>query len=153
MSVYDRIAKLGLEVPPTPKPAGAYVPAVIAGKLAFSSGQTNTVDGVPTVKGKVGREVTLEEAYQVARVAVLKCLACLESALGSLDRIERIVKVTGYVASAEGFGEQPRVINGASELLLEIFGERGQHARAALGVAELPFGAPVEVELIVEIAD
>jgi len=118
MSVYDRIAQLGLEVPPTPKPAASYVPAVVAGKLAFASGQTNTVAGVLTVKGKVGREVSPEEAYQAARVAVLNCLACLESVLGSLDRIKRVVKVTGYVASAEGFGEQPRVINGASDLLL-----------------------------------
>ena len=139
MSVYDRIAQLGLEVPPTPKPAASYVPAVVAGKLAFASGQTNTVAGVLTVKGKVGREVSPEEAYQAARVAVLNCLACLGLFWGASIE-SSVVKVTGYVASAEGFGEQPRVISGASDLLLEVFGERGQHARAALGVAELPSG-------------
>lgn len=151
MNVEDRIRELGFALPPVPKPAGAYVPGVITGNLCFTAGQTGTVDGKLVYSGRLGAEVSVEDGYKSAQIAVLNCLAELKWALGSLDRVKRLVKVTGFVASAPGFGEQPKVVNGASELLESIFGENGKHARSAVGVAELPFGAPVEVELIVEI--
>jgi enamine deaminase RidA (YjgF/YER057c/UK114 family) len=151
MSFEKRLEELGLPLPTTPKPVANYVPAVATGKLIFSSGQTPTVDGRLTIQGKLGREVSIEQGQQAARVAVLNCLSAVRSVAGSLDEIVRVVKMTGYVASAEGFSAQPQVVNGASLLLEEIFGETGKHARAALGLAELPGGAPVEVELIVEV--
>ena len=151
MSFEKRIEELGLTLPTTPRPVANYVPAVATGKLIFSSGQTPTVDGRLTIQGKLGREVSIEQGQQAARVAVLNCLSAVRSVAGSLDAIVRVVKMTGYVASAEGFNAQPQVVNGASLLLEEIFGEVGKHARAALGLAELPGGAPVEVELIVEV--
>jgi len=151
MTVYDRLRELGLEMPAAPKPAGAYVPAKISRGLIFASGQTPTVEGKNVYEGKVGGEVSEEDAYAAARLAALNCLAELHYVLGDLGRVREIVKVTGYVASAPGFGQQPRVVNGASELFQELWGENGRHARAAIGVAELPFGGPVEVEVIAEI--
>jgi len=151
MSFEKRLEELGLTLPTTPRPVANYVPAVLTGKLIFSSGQTPTVDGRLTIQGKLGREVSIEQGQQAARAAVLNCLSAVRSVAGSLDEIVRVVKMTGYVASAEGFSAQPQVVNGASLLLEEIFGEAGKHARAALGLAELPGGAPVEVELIVEV--
>ncbi|GHO66960.1 LysR family transcriptional regulator [Ktedonobacter sp. SOSP1-52] len=151
MSFEERVKELGLTMPELPKPAFSYVPAVQVGKLIFASGQTPTVAGKLTIQGKLGREVSIEQGQEAARLAVLNCLAEVRGLTGSLDAIVRIVKLNGYVASAEGFTEQPRVINGASTLLEEIFGETGKHARAALGVAELPAGAPVEVEMVVEV--
>ncbi len=151
MSFEARVKELGLTMPPSPRPGGKYVPAVQTGNLIFVSGQTPTVEGKLSVKGKLGREVSIEQGQQAARVAVLNCLAAVRSITGSLDAIKRIVKLNGYVASAEGFGAQPQVVNGASLLLEEIFGEAGKHARASIGVAELPGGSPVEVELVVEI--
>ena len=151
MSFEKRIAELGLTLPATPRPVANYVPAVATGKLVFASGQTPTVNGKLTIQGKLGREVSVEQGQQAARVALLNCLSCVRSVTGSLDEITRIVKLNGYVASAEGFTAQPQVINGASLLLEEIFGETGKHARASLGLAELPGGAPVELELIVEV--
>jgi enamine deaminase RidA (YjgF/YER057c/UK114 family) len=151
MSVEQRLSELGITIPSAPKPVGAYVPAVVTGSLAFASGQANNEDGKPTITGKLGREISLEQGYDAARLAMINCLAELKAVLGTLDRVKRAVKVTGYVASAEGFVDQPKVINGASELLLEIWGEAGKHARAAIGIAEVPGGCPVEVELIVEL--
>jgi enamine deaminase RidA (YjgF/YER057c/UK114 family) len=151
MSFEQRLQELGLTLPATPRPVANYVPAVATGKLIFSSGQTPTVDGKLTIQGKLGDTVTIEQGQQAARVALLNCLAGVRSVTGSLDEIVRIVKLNGYVASAEGFGSQPQVVNGASLLLEEIFGEAGKHARASLGMAELPGGAPVELELIVEV--
>lgn len=151
MSFEQRLQELGLTLPATPRPVANYVPAVATGKLVFSSGQTPTVDGKLTIQGKLGDSVSIEQGQQAARVALLNCLAGVRSVTGSLDEIVRIVKLNGYVASAEGFGAQPQVINGASLLLEEIFGEAGKHARASLGMAELPGGAPVELELIVEV--
>ncbi|GHO73796.1 LysR family transcriptional regulator [Ktedonobacter sp. SOSP1-85] len=151
MSFEERVKELGFTMPELPKPAFSYVPAVQVGKLVFASGQTPTVAGKLTIQGKLGREVSIEQGQEAARLAVLNCLAEVRGLMGSLDAIVRIVKLNGYVASAEGFTEQPRVINGASTLLEEIFGETGKHARAALGVAELPAGAPVEVEMVVEV--
>ena len=151
MTVYDRISDLGLEMPAAPKPAGAYVPAKISRGLIFASGQTPTVEGKNVYEGKVGKEVSEEDAYAAARLAALNCVSELHHVLGDLGRVREIVKVTGYVASAPGFGQQPRVVNGASELFQELWGENGRHARAAIGVAELPFDGPVEIEVIAEI--
>ncbi len=151
MTVYDRLSELGLELPAAPKPAGAYVPAKISRGLIFASGQTPTVEGKNVYEGKVGKEVSEEDAYAAARLAALNCVAELHYILGDLGRVREIVKVTGYVSSAPGFGQQPRVVNGASELFQELWGENGRHARAAIGVAELPFDGPVEIEVIAEI--
>ncbi len=151
MTVYERLKELGLELPAPPVPAGAYVPAKISRGIVYASGQTPTVEGKLVYEGKVGDSVSVEDAYAAARIATLNCLAELQYVLGDLERVREVVKVTGYVASAPGFGQQPRVINGASELLLELWGESGRHSRAAIGVAELPFGAPVEIELVAEV--
>lgn len=147
-SVEEKLKSLGLELPPCPRPVGAYVPAAEASGFVFASGQTPIVANKLMYRGKVGSEVTIEQGYEAAKIAALRCLAELKSAVGNLDRVERIVKVTGYVNSAPGFGGQPKVVNGASELIEKVFGEKGKHARAAIGVAELPDSAAVEVELI-----
>jgi len=147
----ERLAELGLTLPPVAVPVAAYVPAVRAGDLVYTSGQLPTVDGKLPAAGKVGDEVSATDAAGLARTCALNALAAAASAAGGLDQIRRIVKVTGFVASAPGFSGQPQVINGASELFIEVFGEDGKHARSAVGVAELPLNAPVEVELIAEV--
>ncbi len=147
----ERMQKLGLELPQVPRPAGSYVPAVRTGNLVFTAGQVSFEDGEIRVTGKVGDAVSLEEAQHAARLCALNALAAAASEAGGLDRISRIIKVVGYVASAPGFNGQPQVVNGASDLLGEIFGENGHHARSAVGVVELPLGVPVEVEMIVEL--
>ncbi|MCJ1672178.1 MULTISPECIES: RidA family protein [unclassified Rathayibacter] len=150
--IADRLAELGIELPAVAVPAGAYIPAVVEGNLVFTAGQIPFVDGALPATGKVGAGVDPEVAKDLARVCALNALAAIADVIGSLDRVTRIVKVTGFVASAPGFNGQPGVINGASEVLGEIFGEAGRHARSAVGVAELPLDAPVEVELIVAFA-
>jgi enamine deaminase RidA (YjgF/YER057c/UK114 family) len=152
MSWTARLAELGIELPAVPAPAGAYVPAVRAGQLVFTAGQVPFVDGKVAATGKVGREISPEEAKGHARTCALNALAAVHALVG-IDAVVRVVKVVGFVASAEGFTGQPGVVNGASELLGEVFGESGQHARSAVGVAELPLGVPVEVELIVEVGE
>lgn len=153
-----RLAELGIELPPVAAPVAAYVPAVVSGNLVYTSGQLPFRDGALPQTGLVGASdndgatVTEAEAYDLARTAALNALAAIDALVG-LDRVARVIKINGFVASASGFGGQPGVINGASELIAEIFGEAGQHARAAVGVAELPLNAPVEVELIAEITD
>jgi len=147
----ERMQELGLELPQVPRPAASYVPAVRTGNLVFTAGQVSFEDGEIHVTGKVGDAVSLEEAQHAARLCALNALAAAASEAGGLDRISRIIKVVGYVASAPGFNGQPQVVNGASDLLGEIFGENGHHARSAVGVAELPLGVPVEIELIVEL--
>jgi len=151
MSIDERLSSLGIALPEAPVPVANYVPTQRTGDLVFTSGQTPTRAGKLVLSGKLGTTLTVEQGQEAARLAVLNCLAALAGDLDSLDGIAAIVKLTGYVASAEGFGEQPAVINGASVLLEEVFGEAGRHARAALGVAELPGGAPVEIELIVRV--
>ena len=146
-----RVRELGIEVPTLPPPLAAYVPAVRTGNLVYASGQTPTIEGVLQVRGTLGADLTVDQGQAAARLAALNCVAEVRGSLGSLDKVVRIVRLTGYVASAPGFGDQPAVMNGASRLLEEIFGEAGRHARSAVGVAELPGGAPVEVELIVEV--
>jgi enamine deaminase RidA (YjgF/YER057c/UK114 family) len=147
----QRLAELGLTLPPVPAPQAAYVPAVVAGGFVYTSGQLPTVDGKLLATGKVGGAVDASQAAGLARICALNALAAAASVAGGLDGIARIVKVTGFVASAPGFGGQPQVINGASELLIDVFGEQGRHARSAVGMAELPLDTPVEVELIAEL--
>ncbi|MQA14416.1 MAG: RidA family protein [Pseudonocardiaceae bacterium] len=146
-----RIDELDLTLPPVATPAGAYKPAVQSGSLVFTAGQVPLVDGQLAATGKVGAEVSVEQAQLLARTCTLNALAAVDDLCG-LDAIVRAVKVVGFVASAPGFTSQPAVLDGASELLGDIFGEAGEHARSAVGVAELPRGAPVEVELVVEVA-
>ncbi|SHE71855.1 RidA family protein [Streptoalloteichus hindustanus] len=146
----QRLAELGVELPKVAAPVAAYVPATRSGSLVFTSGQLPFVDGTLAATGKVGAEVSPEEAKEHARLCALNALAAVDALVG-LDSVTRVVKVVGFVASAEGFTGQPAVVNGASELFGEVFGDAGQHARSAVGVAELPLGAPVEVELVVEV--
>jgi enamine deaminase RidA (YjgF/YER057c/UK114 family) len=148
VSVAARLAELGLTLPEAVTPAFQYVPVVVHGGLAWVSGQIPRAGTRILMTGKVGDGIGLEQAQEAARACVLAALAQLESALGSLDRIERVVKLTGFVASAPGFNQQPQVIDAASELLVQLFGEAGRHARSAVGVAELPRGVPVEIELV-----
>lgn len=150
MTWSERLAELGLELPGVAAPLAAYVPAVRSGSHVYTSGQLPFVDGVLAATGKVGAEVSPEEAKGYARTAALNALAAVH-ALAGIDSVTRIVKVVGFVASADGFTGQPAVVNGASELFGEVFGDAGVHARSAVGVAELPIGSPVEVELIVEV--
>jgi enamine deaminase RidA (YjgF/YER057c/UK114 family) len=145
-----RMAELGIRLPNVAAPVAAYVPAVRSGSLVFTSGQLPFVDGGMRRTGKVGGSVDVEAAAGDAKVCALNALAAVHELVG-LDSVARVVRVVGYVASAEGFTGQPRVVNGASELLGKIFGDAGQHARSAIGVAELPLGAPVEIELTVEL--
>ena len=148
----ERLAALGLELPPVAAPVAAYVPAVRTGSHVYTSGQLPFVDGKLLVTGKVGGLVTLDDAAALARIAALNALAAVASVAGGLDAITRVVKVTCFVASAADFTGQPQVANGASELLLEVLGDAGRHARSAVGVAVLPLDSPVEVELIAEVA-
>ncbi|MFE9251006.1 RidA family protein [Streptomyces sp. NPDC007088] len=150
-AVERRLADLGLTLPDVVPPLAAYQPAVRSGVYVYTAGQLPMVDGALPTIGKVGAEVTAEEAKGLSRVCALNALAAVKSVAGDLDQVARVVKVTGYVASATDFAGQPAVLNGASELLAEVFGERGVHARSAVGVAVLPMDAPVEVELIVEL--
>jgi enamine deaminase RidA (YjgF/YER057c/UK114 family) len=145
-----RLTELGLVLPPLPSPAGAYVPAVRCGSLVFTAGQLPLVDGVVSLTGKLGAEIDTARGRQLARICLLNALAAVDN-LVALDAVIRVVKVVGFVASASGFTAQPAVLNGASELLGDIFGQAGAHVRSAVGVAELPMGAPVEIELIVEV--
>jgi len=151
-SVDDRLAALGLAIPAVAMPAGAYVPAIVTGNLVFTAGQLPSVEGVLGATGKVGDAVSPEQAKDLARYCVLNGLAAAQSVIGSLDRITRVVKVVGFVASESSFTGQPGVVNGASELLGEIFGDAGSHARSAVGVAVLPLDSPVEIEFVFEFA-
>lgn len=150
-AISARLSELGIELPTPAAPLAAYVPAVRTGNLVYTSGQLPLVGGKLTHTGKVGAEVSPEDAAVAARTCALNALAAIDALVG-IDAVARAVKVVGFVASAPGFTGQPGVINGASEFLGEVFGERGAHARSAVGVAELPVGAPVEVELIVEVS-
>lgn len=144
----ERLSELGLTLPDAPKPVAAYVPCVRTGNLVFVSGQGPFGSGV---SGKVGAGVSVDEAIEAARTTCLNGLAVVKAEVGDLANVSRVVKLTVYVASAPGFGDQPKVANGASELLQELFGDNGRHARAAVGVAELPFDIPVEIEFVFEV--
>ncbi len=150
MSPTAKLRELGLTLPAVATPAGAYIPARRSGNLVFTAGQVPLVDGKLPATGKIGGDVSADKGYELARVCALNALAAVDSLVG-LDAVTGVVKVVGFVASSPDFGGQPSVINGASDLLGEVFGEAGAHARSAVGVAELPLNAPVEVELTVEV--
>lgn len=152
MTISESLQRLGVTLPQAPRPVGSYVPACQAGDLVFVSGVLPFQEGKILQPGKVGRELSVEQGAANARIAIINALAILQQELGDLSRIKRIVRLTGHVASAEGFVEQPAVINGASDFLVEVFGEIGRHARLALGAFELPLHAPIELELIVQVA-
>jgi enamine deaminase RidA (YjgF/YER057c/UK114 family) len=149
--VENRLSELGLVLPDAPKPVAAYIPAKQSGKLVFTAGQLPMVNGELISKGLLGQEVAIEDANKAARVCTLNALAAIKGVIGDLDRIKQIVRVVGYVASIPTFTQQPAVVNGASELLLEIFGDAGKHARSAVGMAVLPLNASVEIELTIEV--
>ena len=148
MTIDERLNELGIELPPVPAPAGNYVHAVRTGNLLYLAGK-----GPTEVSGKVGAGIPVEEAYRHARETGLILIAVMRQELGSLDRVSRIVKVLGMVNAAPDFGQQPAVINGCSDLFVEVFGEKGRHARSAVGMGSLPGGIPVEIEVIVEVAE
>jgi enamine deaminase RidA (YjgF/YER057c/UK114 family) len=148
----ERLQQLGVSLPSPAVPVAAYVPTVRTGNLVFVSGQVPVVDGTPSHLGHLGGDVDLEAGRAAARTCAINLLAALKAELGELSQVRRVVKVTGFVASTPGFTDAPKVINAASELLGEVFGDAGRHARAAVGVAALPLGVPVEVEAIVEVA-
>ncbi len=149
--IEERLAELGIILPPAPQPVASYIPVKVVGDLAWVAGQIPMQDGAVTVAGKVGGEVTIDDANAGARRCALQALAALQAALGTLDRVKGIVKLDVFVASATGFTDHPKVANGASDLLVEVFGDEGRHARAAVGVPELPLGAAVEVALLVQV--
>jgi enamine deaminase RidA (YjgF/YER057c/UK114 family) len=151
VKVERRLQELGIELPAPPQPVGNYIGAVQVGDLVFLGGVSNRVAGVLKYQGKLGRELTLEQGYDAARMCAINHLATLKAFLGDLDRIERIVKLVGHINCAPGFNKLPPVLNGASDLLVEVFGEQGRHARLALGAAELNDDIPVETELIVQV--
>ena len=152
MSYEAKLKELGLTLPDPPKPVANYVPVVRVGDLLFLSGVLPSRDGQLIMTGKLGGNLTIEHGIEASRVAVLNGLSIIRSAAGSLDRVKQIVKMVGHIASAPGFTDQPQVLNGASDLLVSLFGDAGRHARVAVGAAELPRHAPVEIELIVELA-
>ncbi|MCC8060134.1 MAG: RidA family protein [Clostridiales bacterium] len=155
MSIIEqRIKELNITIPEPPTPVAAYLPSVIfQGNLVYVSGQDCRKNGELLYNGKLGKELTVSQGWECARQAMCNCLAALKYSIDDFDKVKRIVKILGFVASAEGFGQQPAVIDGASQLLISIFGENGKHARAAVGMYELPFGTPVEIEMIVELKD
>jgi enamine deaminase RidA (YjgF/YER057c/UK114 family) len=150
-SINDRLLELGISIPSSPTPVAAYIPAKQTGNLVFTAGQLPMVNGELISKGLLGQDVEIDEANKAARICTLNALAAIKGVIGDLDRIKQIVRVVGYVASVPTFTQQPAVVNGASELLLEIFGENGKHARSAVGMAVLPLNASVEIELTVEV--
>jgi enamine deaminase RidA (YjgF/YER057c/UK114 family) len=150
MKIEQQLKDLGLSLPEQGTAAGTYVPAVQVDKLLFVSGHTGS--RAHDLRGKLGRDLTVDQGYEAARHTMLACLASLKQSLGDLDRVKRIVKLLGFINAADGFTDTPKVLNGASDLLVQLYGKNGQHARSAIGVAALPGNAPVEVEMIVEIA-
>jgi enamine deaminase RidA (YjgF/YER057c/UK114 family) len=151
MNYEEKIKELGFELPQAPTPLASYVPTVRSGNLVFTAGQVPVKDGKLIYAGKVGKDISAEDAQKAAQICALNCLSVVKAEIGSLENIKRIVKISVFVNSAEGFTEQPKVANGASDLLVEIFGEAGKHARSAVGVNELPIDAAVEIEMIAEI--
>ena len=152
MTIEQRLQQLGISLPDPPRPVAAYVPTRLAGSLLFISGQGPVEAGEVRFAGKVGQDVSLEEGAQAARFCAINCLAQARSALGSLDRVRQIVKLVGFVNAGPDFTQQPQVINGASELLIEVFGEAGRHARSAVGCSSLPMNIAVEVEMVLEVS-
>lgn len=151
--VEERIRELGYELPNAPKPVASYVPATRVGNIIYISGQGVTRDGTPLMLGHIGEELTCQDGYKAAEICAINALSVLREEIGDLDKVEKIIKVLGFVNSAPGFDEQPLVINGFSDFIEKVFGEKGKHARSAISANELPFGTPVEVEMIVEVKD
>ena len=151
MSYETRLTELGIQLPSPPQPVATYIPAVQAGDLLFLSGVVPFRDGKLALAGKLGTDLTVEQGYEAARIALLNALAIVRKELGTLDRVKKVVRMVGHVASADGFVQQPAVVNGASDLLVKIFDEAGRHARVAVGAAELPLNAPVELEIILQV--
>ncbi|NRF94304.1 RidA family protein [Paenibacillus frigoriresistens] len=151
--IEKRLQELGITLPPSPEPRFTYIPCNQTGNLIYLSGQDCRINGELMYEGKLGREVTIEQGQAAARQTIINCIAVMKGYLGDLDRVVKIVKMLGFVNSAPGFGDQPYVINGASDLLVAVFGEQGKHARSAIGTSDLPFHTPVEIELIVEVRD
>ncbi len=149
--IEEKIKELGYELPEAPKPLAAYVPALSINDLIFTSGQLPSIKGELKFKGKIGAELDIEDGAKAAEICALNCLSVIKSITGSLDKIEQIVKLTAFVNSADYFTDQPKVANGASELLGKIFGSKGKHVRSAVGVNELPLNAPIEIEMIVKV--
>lgn len=148
-----RLKEMNIELPPVGEPRFSYIPCNRTGNLLYLSGQDCRINGVLMYEGKVGSDLTIEQGQEAARQVIINCLAVMKSYLGDLDRVVKIVKLLGFVNSAPGFGDQPYIMNGASNLLIDVFGESGRHARSAIGTSDLPFHTPVEIELIVEIKD
>jgi enamine deaminase RidA (YjgF/YER057c/UK114 family) len=153
MDVESKLKNMGIEIPPAPKPAAAYIPYRRSGNIIYISGQDCRIDGELLYEGKVGGEVSEEEGYECAKIAAVNALAVLKETIGDLNKIVKILNLHGFVNSADGYVRQPYVINGASEFLVEVFGEKGKHSRCALSANELPFNTPVELEIIVEVED
>ena len=153
MKIEKKLEEMGYSLPPTPTPAGAYIPLRRTGNLVYISGQGSMVEGELKYAGKVGSDVTEEEGYEASRISVINLLSILKSAIGDLDKVVQVINLHGFVNSAPGFVRQPMVINGASEFLVDLFGEKGRHSRCALSCNELPFDTPVEIEMIVEVED
>lgn len=151
MSYETRLTELGIQLPSPPLPVATYIPAVQAGDLLFLSGVVPFRDGKLALEGKLGTDLSVEQGYEAARIALLNALAIVRKELGTLDRVKKVVRMVGHVASADGFVQQPAVVNGASDLLVKIFDEAGRHARVAVGAAELPLNAPVELEIILQV--
>ena len=149
--IEEKIRQLGFNLPESPKPLAAYIPALQVDNLVFTAGQLPSIDGELKFKGKVGAEVNDTDGSKAAEICALNCLSVIKSVIGDLDLVERIIKLTVFVNSADGFSSQPKIANGASELIVKIFGENGKHVRSAVGVNELPLNAPVEIEMIVKI--
>lgn len=147
----EKLKEIGIDIPEAPKPLASYIPAVVSGNLVYTAGQVPLENGKINFTGLVGRDLTIEAAQKAAKICAINCLSAIKSVLGDLNRIERILKLTVFVASAEGFVDQPKVANGASDFVVELFGEKGKHVRSAVGVSGLPINAPVEIEMIAEI--
>lgn len=153
MNIYDKLKELGIKLPKPATVGGVYVPVRQSGNLLFVSGQGPSIDGKSLYIGKVGKDLTIKEGQEAAKICILNMLSALEAYLGDLNRIEGVIKVLALVASAQGFGQQPAVVNAASQLLVDVFGEKGWHARSAMGTSELPGDIPIEIEAIFELKD
>jgi enamine deaminase RidA (YjgF/YER057c/UK114 family) len=151
MNIEAKLEQMGLKLPAVAKPVAAYVPTVRTGNYVYTSGQLPLVEGKLSAKGQLGADISLEDAYAGAKICALNCLAAIKAEIGDLAKVKRVVKVVGFVNSVAGYDAQPKVINGASEFLVEVFGDAGKHARSAVGVSGLPMGAAVEVEMVVEV--